>query len=788
MAEDQEQIAAESGSEDLQGTMPSVAVEAPSPEQRGADPAPGAWSGLLFFVAVVAVGLTFAGIYGQSQKQPEYYGALGLGLLLWGLLDLLAQRRGLIVWKGAKAVVGNTVNLIRGLSLLGVGVWLLLMGLGTVKPAGTAVLSNIAVIFVAGYLGIALLLELIVKGAKVSAQAFLLGALVLQIFSYFYFSIPFTYNWAAVFAGLSFAAGAWAIFGGAMDENPALSRAVLIATLLLGVPLATYTFQQMFVVHEQPLFTPTLLIPRMRQVVGDLGEDAAQILWAPRHTQLGQPGDVTFSDKMAFTDYRDDEPVVGLFVQREEKPEGELTWVKTGESAQLTAFSEDGRLLAYTDVKEEGAQPHLGVLGPSGDQVSPWPDEEKVDGEGPTATAKKEDPKAKHARKKLEAKKDAVQAAAAYSVKRPYPGSVAPGPEHGQVWRGLGRQLYFASPEGAPKKGGSAVLSADMAGQQFVRLKEGRGLPAISADGTQLLSVGFEPNVRYLEMADGANGERNQRVFGGTKEKRYFPAWNAAQTRVIFLKDGKLHTMKSNGTDQQDFDPEALDSRLWFSDKTVPFTLQWKESGDRWLIYKSDPQGRHDSLVYEAKGRGISAPQWNADGKRIAFILHGEQDSMVMTVGPHGEWPRRFFTTKDGLRELKWSPDGLKLAWLVDRGEESQEAWTAVEAGMDPEKVYESSGTLSALSWSPAGKHLAMEEGKAWRFLGFRLVRPELHNVLMVDLVEKEARVMTRYGLLSRQPSFSPQGVAIAYFTDDKPWAFGPRRERRSALVISQLY
>lgn len=787
MAEDQELNTAESGSEDLQGTMPSVAVEAPAPGDPGAGKAPNSWSGILLVVALMAVGLTFVGIYGQTQKVPEYFGALGLGLLLWGALDLLAQRRGLVVWKGPKAVVGNTVNLIRGLALLGVGIWLLLMGFGTVKPASTAVLTNIAAFFLVGYLGVALLLEIIVKGVKLSGQAFLLAALALQFISYLYFSIPFTYGWAAVFAGLSFAAGAWAIFGGAMNDNPALSRAVLIATVLLGVPLTTYTFQQMFVVHEQPLFTPTLLIPRMRQVAGDLGEDAAQILWAPRHTNLGQPGDVTFSDKVAFTDYRDDEPVVGLFVQREDKQEGELTWVKTGESAQLTAFSEDGRLLAYTDVKEEGAQPHLAVLGPSGALISPWPDEPKTDEAAVTVTAKKEDPKAKHKRKKAEAK-EAALALSTYTVKRPYPGSVAPGPEHGQVWRGLGKQLYFASPEGAPKKEGSAVLSADMAGQKYVRLREGRGMPAISPNGQDLLSVGFAPNERYLEIADGVNGERNQRVFGGTSEKRYFPAWNAAQTRVIFLKNGKLHTMKSNGTDQKDFDPEALDSRLWFSDKTVPFTLQWKESGDRWRIYKSDPQGRHEELVYEAKGRSISAPQWSANGKRIAFILHGEDRSMVMTIGPNGEWPRHFFDTKDGLRELRWSPDGLKLAWLVDRGEDAQEAWTAVEEGLAPEKVYETSGTLNTLSWSPAGKHLAMEEVKPWRFFGFRLIKPELHNVLMVDLVEKEARVMTRYGLMARQPAFSPTGVAIAYFTDHRPWSLGLLRERRSDLVISQLY
>jgi Tol biopolymer transport system component len=786
MADEQEQNAAETGSEDLQGTMPSIPVEAPEAPAPGPRKPRAGWSGALLLVAGLAVLLTIAGIFDQMKKEPNFM-ALGLGLLLWGVLDLIAQRRGLVVWKGAKAVVGNTVNLIRGLALLGVGAWLCLMAVGAMHRTNTAVLTDVCVFFLVSYLCVALLLEIVVKGVKLSGQAFLLAALALQFVSFLYFSLPFTFGWAAVFAGLAYASGAWAIFKDALEDSPALSRAVLTATLILGAPLATYTVQQMFFTVEQPLFTPTLLIPRMRQVVGGLSEDAAQIKWAPVHTHPGQPGDVPFSDKMAFTDYRDDEPGVGLFVQKEDKPDGELTWVDTGEEAQLTGFSEDGRLLAYSEVKEEGAAPRVAVMGPSGTPVSPWPADDEPDAAA-TAAAKKEPVRLKHKRLKKE-KLEEKQAAASYTVNHPYAGSVAPGPDHNQVWRGNGQELYFASPEGAPKNGGSAVVDADLKGLKYKRVCEGRGLPAVSPDETQLLSVGFAPDVRYLEMADGAGTEQNPRVFNAKSERHYFPAWNASQTRVIFMdKAGKLHTMKSNGTDQHPFDPEALDSRLWLSDKTVPFTLQWKQSGDRWKIYLSDPQGRHEKLIYEALGKSISPPQWASDGKRIAFIVNNDEGSTVMSVSSDGKWPRRFYISKDPVRELRWSPDGLKLAWLVDRGDDSQEAWTASVDGMDPVKVFEGRGQLSSLSWAPGGKHLAFEEVKDWRFLGLRLVKPDLHIVQMVDLVDNTARVMTRYGLMSRQPSFSPQGVAIAYFTDYKPWSAGLLRDRASALVISQLY
>lgn len=67
-------------------------------------------------------------------------------------------------------------------------------------------------------------------------------------------------------------------------------------------------------------------------------------------------------------------------------------------------------------------------------------------------------------------------------------------------------------------------------------------------------------------------------------------------------------------------------------------------------------------------------------------------------------------------------------------------------------------------------------------------MKPDIHNVLMVDLTARKARVMTRFGIMARQPAFSPQGVAIAYFTDQRPWHPGLLRERSSALVISQLF
>lgn len=754
---------------------------APAPEtvSQGTPPAPPdpgsggrRWGVALLGVALLAVILTMVGVFGQMHKEPNHL-PLGLGLLLWGVLDLVAQGRGLVRWKGAQAAVGNVVNLVRGLALLGLGLWLALMAAGVIRPQGTAVVTTLGLSLLVAYLGVALALDILVKGARLSGQAFLLAALAFMFISYLYFSIPFTYSWAAVFALLAFVTGAWASHNGALDDSPALGWAVLITVLLIGAPLITYSYQQMFVVEEQPLFTPTLLIPRMRVLVTGLGQDAGQIRWAPVHTHTSQPGDILYTDKLAFTDWRDDKPGVGLF-QQQADGRGQLSWVKTGEQVKLTGFSIDGSRLAFTQVLKGAKVPVLSILEPAPDA-----------GFAPLVPS----PQARTVTAKSAAQSKALAPRSLYRLRNVYLRSVEPGPAHNQVWRQLGRQLYFAAPGGSLRQVNPTIMRADLKSRVVSALRPGRGLPAVSPDGRSLLSVGFERDVRYLEMADGTEGTTHPRLFVPAQETRYFPAWNADQTRVLHIMHGRLVIMHSNGTHQHAFDPAHLGYKLWYSKDREAFTLQWKNSGDLFKIYRSLPDGSHEKLIYTAAGREVSAPAWSADGRRIALSVRGDDGSHILTVGSDGSWPRSFFATTDPLRELQWSPDGLKLAWLVDRlAQDTQEAWTAKVAGLDPLRIYATPGRLCSLSWGPGGDHLAMQETSAWTFLGLRLVKPDIDNVVVVDLTDHHARVMTRYGVMARQPAFSPHGVAMGYLADQNPWAPGFLRDRTADLVISQLY
>src|SRR5665213_961565 len=763
-----------------------------------AAPAESSWSFSLLALAFVAVVLSLPGVFALARPVPAPM-TLGLGLLLWGLLDLTAQRRGFMAWKGSQAAIGNGVNLARGLGLLALGVWLCLMGLGLIHPVNSAVIVSTGVGLAALYLASALGLEMMVHGLRLRGQAFLLASLILMLFSYYYFTIPFTYSWAAVFALLAFAAGAWSLRLGVLAESPSLGAAVLLAVLALGIPLMTYTFQQAYGVEEQRLFTPTLLVPRMRQVLTGIGDDPGQLQWAPSHTQSAQPGDVRFSDKVAFVDHSRGQETLKLFQQHEDGLR-EILRVSNVNGISLTAFSMDGGRLAYTWTKTTSTASALAVLEPLSRADAAVLAAQASVVNRPVARPPfsfrhffawlRAVLKTKHHEDVDPRQGNPL----AYRSRSLY-ANVLPGPSHGQVWRDLGHQLYFSAPPGGPRNPATSVLRVDFSRGSVTNIQPGRALPAVSPDGRSLLSVGFIPRQRFLEMADlkpvnGLNSARDERPFVPDDEAGYFPAWNESQTEVLFLEagTGRLMTMDSNGKNHRPFDPKALDSKYWRSAKQVPFRLQWVEVGDRFNVYRSLPDGSDERLVYETQGSDISAPQWSADGKRIAFIARNADVSQVITVGSDGSWPRHFFTTKDALDELKWSPDSGKVAWICRRTGGAEEIWTAGYEGMDPVRVHEDEGSLKDLAWSPEGKHLAVQQTSVWGLFGLRLVRPDLQNVLMVDLVDRHARVMTRYGLMSRDPSFSPHGDSIAYFTDQHIWNPRPARDRSSSLVISQLY
>lgn len=750
----------------------SAPALAPSPAPEAAARPSGA--GLEFLAGLPAVAATLRGAYDQVQGRAPYRW-LSFGLLLWGLVDLYSQRRRLRSWKDGGQGIANSFGILRALVFTagGLALWILALARSaTLTRMPEWLLPALALGLALLYLGAALLAQRLVKGLRVSAQAWLLLSVLLMAAAAYYFGVPFAYAPALALATLSLLAAALAISGGVLAEARGLSLAVLLGAAGLALPLGIFSGQQAWGVEEQPLFSPTLLLPRMTRLLGNLSEDAARIRWAPRHTQSNQPGDAKFSDKLALSSWEGDQQGLLLYSRRPDDS-SQVAWKPLGEEVSLGGFSPDGRFLAFT-----AAAPRSGT------------ELQFLDTLPGARAAAGSSGEAAQAPPSLEANRYRKPAGSPLAILKVFGPSVQPLPAHGQVWRLGGRELYFAAPGGGAAWEAGSLYRVSLPGGSVRLIRGGRSFPAVAPGGERLLSVSPDPQTRYLSFS----GQRVGAFLAG--QGRLLPLEDRAGNRIIYLKagSGRLVVSDTNGSRERAFVESPQYAGEWVSrnqdHEGEPVSLRWIDKGPHIRIHLSGPLGERERVVFRGPALSFSPPQWSRDGKRVAFLVREGERSSVVSMDPEGRDALRCFNTPDGLDELSFSPQGDRLAWICRRAGGSQEIWVAEADGKDPRRLHAGEGELSGLTWSGEGKHLAAQESFAWGLAGLRLVRPDLHRVLMVNLAEGRAKALTRYGLSSRGASFSPSGDAMAYFTDAHPWNWDPRpgRTRSASLVLSQLY
>jgi len=115
---------------------------------------------------------------------------------------------------------------------------------------------------------------------------------------------------------------------------------------------------------------------------------------------------------------------------------------------------------------------------------------------------------------------------------------------------------------------------------------------------------------------------------------------------------------------------------------------QWSPDGS-WIAYTSKPPGAHNRDIWKIPSAGgtpvqlthdttnVSAPRWSPDGTRIAYISHFNgviNDTTNLPIPPDlwivsadGGAPVQMTDHLD-LRNPRWSPDGTKIAFVVDGG------------------------------------------------------------------------------------------------------------------------
>jgi dipeptidyl aminopeptidase/acylaminoacyl peptidase len=208
------------------------------------------------------------------------------------------------------------------------------------------------------------------------------------------------------------------------------------------------------------------------------------------------------------------------------------------------------------------------------------------------------------------------------------------------------------------------------------------------------------------------------------------------------------------------------------------------------------------------KIRSVSDPQVSPDGKWVAYTVgtvdaeKDKRDTDVWMVSWDGTQQIRLTSSKDGESQPRWSPDGKYLAFVSSRGgddekdkKEGAQVWLLNRAGGEAEKLTDIKGGVSAYEWSPDGRKLALvvddvdpadepEKMEGWKrktappividryafkrdfggYLG------HLHPHLYVfDLESKKAEQITSGDYDDRQPAWSPDGTKIAFVSERAP-------------------
>jgi Tol biopolymer transport system component len=184
-------------------------------------------------------------------------------------------------------------------------------------------------------------------------------------------------------------------------------------------------------------------------------------------------------------------------------------------------------------------------------------------------------------------------------------------------------------------------------------------------------------------------------------------------------------------------------------------------------IWTMDPDGRHlVNLTAKSKTDDL-APNWRADGRRIAFgservtATNPEGDFEIFIMKADGSHKRQItFNALDDERPA-WSPDGRRIAFVRDfapiRGEVDFDLFTMNADGTEQRNLTSSPGVLDVYpGWSPDGRRIAFMSDRDGNDFEVYTVRPNGSSV----------RQLTFNDAGDYRPDWSPDGRQITFTSD----------------------
>ncbi len=189
----------------------------------------------------------------------------------------------------------------------------------------------------------------------------------------------------------------------------------------------------------------------------------------------------------------------------------------------------------------------------------------------------------------------------------------------------------------------------------------------------------------------------------------------------------------------------------------------WSPSGGQ-IAYTSFMRNNPDLYVAPAGGgqpnklssqRGMNTgAAWSPDGKQIAVTLSKDGNPEIYVINAaDGSIVRRITNDRAIDTSPAWSPDGSQLAFVSDRNGGPQ-IFVVPATGGTPRQVSFNGSYNTTPTWMPkAGKHV----------IAYTTRDGNTYDIVTLDLDTKAMTRITQNEGSNEEPSFSPNGRAIAF-------------------------